>query len=658
MASKIWFGLVFIALKWCTFEVECGGILYPQESETREVKSLDGIWQFLADDAGTEGRGFGEKWHLKQLNDVGKVELMPVPSSFNDITQNKAVRDHIGWVWYARTFWMPQRWRSEDRRVFIRFGSANYHAVVWVNGQHATNHTGGYLPFVADVTKLLQYGQENYITVALNNTLDHGTVPQGTLQYPSDRSRYPEGFVIQGYNFDYFNFAGIHRPVYLYTTPPSYINDVTIITDFKEASNETLGLVKFTVKYHASAFPSSSSLSCLVAVRDDKNKKVGVAQSCSDSIEIHNAKLWWPYLSAPKGEREAYLYTLEVYLTSGDEKQFEGDVYRLKFGIRTAQVVNDTFLINRKPFYFRGFGRHEDYSLRGRGVDNVMLVKDHNLIMWTGANSYRTSHYPYAEEILDLTDKLGIVIIDESPAIGLTGFGEALCASHIQVMKELVRRDKNRASVVMWSIGNEPKSLEAPATNYFNKVINATRRFDKAGRPITIVVNQGFSNHTAPDLDVVSINRYFAWYGDTGRSEVIKLQIPTEVKSWYKSYKKPVLISEYGAGSVAGMHQNPSFVWTEDYQTDYLIQHFKAFDELREEVPYFIGEMIWNFADFATPQETFRPWGCMKGIFTRERQPKQAAHVVRLRYWTLANQTGTFCDDKQMPTDLNPFRIY
>jgi beta-glucuronidase len=327
----------------------------------------------------------------------------------------------------------------------------------------------------------------------------------------------------------------------------------------------------------------------------------------------------------------------------------EEDVYRLKFGIRSIEYGGNYFKINGKPFYFRGFGRHEDYSVRGRGVDWAMLVKDHNLIQWTGANSYRTSHYPYAEEILDLADRLGIVIIDESPAIGLSGFGDELLANHVQVMEELVMRDKNRASVIMWSIGNEPKSMQQASTLYFEKVIAETKRLDPGNRPVTIVLSEGFHADKGPrGLDVVSINRYFGWYGNTGRPEVIRLQMPTDVKAWYSHYRKPILVTEYGAGSIVGMHQNPSFVWTEDYQVDYLYEHFKAFDLLRNETDYFIGEMIWNFADFATPPETIRPWGCMKGVFTRDRQPKAAAHLLRQRYWSLANST-TGCS---LPSDL------
>jgi len=130
-------------------------------------------------------------------------------------------------------------------------------------------------------------------------------------------------------------------------------------------------------------------------------------------------------------------------------------------------LVEHNLHINGKPFYFRGFGRHEDWSIHGKGIDNANIVKDHNLVKWTGANSYRTSHYPYVEENMYLTDQLGIVVVDEVPAVALDGFGAELLENHKQAMREPVQREKNRPSVVMWSVGNEPQSQKKEADPYF-----------------------------------------------------------------------------------------------------------------------------------------------------------------------------------------------
>lgn len=138
-------------------------------------------------------------------------------------------------------------------------------------------------------------------------------------------------------------------------------------------------------------------------------------------------------------------------------------------------------------------------------------------------------------------------------------------------------------------------------------------------------------------MDVIMHNNYPAWYTDPGSLEVIVPQMLSEYEAMRKHYRKPIMVSEYGAGSVAGLHADPSFVYSEDFQAELLMQHHRAFDQLRQR-GYFIGEHIWNFADFMTDQQANRVMGNRKGIFTRERQPKAAAKVLRCRYYHLAGR--------------------
>ncbi|CAG7822813.1 unnamed protein product, partial [Allacma fusca] len=152
------------------------GILYPQDSESREIKSLDGIWNFRLAPRLQPDLGFQQEWYSKPLDETGDVDLMPVPSSYNDVTQSKEYRDHVGWAWYDRTFRIPQQWK--DKRVFVRFGAANYHSIVYVNGQKVVEHAGGALPFLAELKTELKPAEDNLITVAINNTLSSDTVPQ------------------------------------------------------------------------------------------------------------------------------------------------------------------------------------------------------------------------------------------------------------------------------------------------------------------------------------------------------------------------------------------------------------------------------------------------------------------------------------------------
>ena len=200
----------------------------------------------------------------------------------------------------------------------------------------------------------------------------------------------------------------------------------------------------------------------IVNVKSKKGEIVGTNNRLNGTINLYNRPLWWP---VGMNDSVGYLHALEVHLTATDT-----DIYRLPIGIRTVKVNGTSFLINGKPFYFHGFGRHEDWNVRGKGLDWAMVVKDFNMIDWLGGNSFRTSHYPYAEEIMQMCDERGIVVIDECPAVGMRtpdNFVNIRLQHHLAVMKELVSRDYNHPSVVMWSVANEPASNLPQTANYF-----------------------------------------------------------------------------------------------------------------------------------------------------------------------------------------------
>ncbi|XP_053310870.1 beta-glucuronidase [Spea bombifrons] len=609
-----------------------GGMLYPRETPSRELKELNGIWSFRIDKSPQRDEGFQKQWYKRPLRESGPVIDMPVPASFNDITQDITLRDYIGWVWYEKEVVFPRRWvEDKSSRVVLRVGSAHYFSVVWVNGVQVTQHEGGHLPFEANVTSLLKggVGSSCRITIAVNNTLTPTTLPPGSIKYMQDPQMYPEGYFIQSIDFDFFNYAGIHRPVLLYTTPLVYIDDITVITD---VSGDT-GLVNYEVVVVGSDYYSVS-----VTLRDQEGQEAATGLGAIGQLKVGNAKLWWPYLMS---ENPGYLYTLEVKVNADTEKDLLEDVYILPVGIRTVQVSGDRFLINGKPFYFHGVNKHEDYDVRGKGLDWPLIIKDFNLLKWLGANSFRTSHYPYAEEIMDLCDKYGIVVIDECPGVGIRqpeNFGNQSLRHHLVVMEELVRRDKNRPSVVMWSVANEPASQLPPAGYYFKTVIAHTKELDPT-RPVTYVSNAPYNkDQGAPYVDVICVNSYFSWYHDAGHLEVIQIQLNNQFEKWYDMYQKPIIQSEYGADTIPGFHSDPPLMFTEEYQSLVLKNYHSVLDEKRKK--YVIGELIWNFADFMTAQTVTRVVGNKKGIFTRQRQPKSSAFILRDRYWRLANDKG------------------
>ncbi|XP_036381718.1 beta-glucuronidase [Megalops cyprinoides] len=624
--------LLCISALWDACRALDGGMLYPRESLSREIKELNGLWSFRADFSRNRNLGFEKAWFKSPLAETGPVIDMPVPASFNDITQERRLRDFIGWVWYEREVLVPGRWVSDKGlRIVLRVGSAHYYSIVWVNGVQVTEHEGGHLPFEADISSVIRSGPSIScrITIAVNNTLTLQTLPPGTIQYMNDPTKYPAGYFVQNTNFDFFNYAGIHRPVLLYTTPKAYIDDITVGTSFAD----NIGVVNYQVSVLGSQNPTVK-----VMLSDKDGRCVATSDGPSGILKVVDVNLWWPYLMH---ENPGYLYSLEVHMKGENGSAQYEDFYTLPVGIRTVQVTNTQFLINNRPFYFHGVNKHEDSDIRGKGLDWALIVKDFNLLKWLGANSFRTSHYPYAEEILQLCDRHGIVVIDECPGVGIKdirSFGNASLAHHLVVMEELVRRDKNHASVVMWSVANEPAAEMPPAGAYFKTLISHTKSLDPS-RPVTFITDSNFARDKgAPYVDVICVNSYFSWYHDPGHLEVIPIQLRTQFENWYKKYQKPIIQSEYGADVVPGLHTDPPMMFTEEYQKIVLQNYHDVFDEKRKD--YVIGELIWNFADFMTAQTITRVVGNKKGIFSRQRQPKAGAFILRERYWRLANQTG------------------
>ncbi|XP_049873119.1 beta-glucuronidase-like isoform X2 [Pectinophora gossypiella] len=597
-----------------------GGALYPQTTETRDLRTLNGIWNFRKSPVDPE-YGFKHGWFEQDLDKTGPVIPMPVPSSYNDIGEDASLRDHVGLVWYDRRFHVPPWWLRGEQRVWLRFSSVHYAAQVWVNGKQVTYHEIGHLPFEVEITDVVHHNSSNLLTVAVDNTLLSDTVPQGTIKdfYVGQNKTRQE----QSYTFDFFNYAGIHRTVFLYSTPQLYIDDVIVNTDIQGHT----GFVVYNVTYKG---PNFGDVQCLVQLFDKSEVQVTALQDCAGLLEVPNAYFWWPYLMHPE---PGYLYTFKASILG--PKGEVVDTYSQKIGIRTVTWTNTTIYLNEKPIYLRGFGMHEDSDLRGKGWDPVLWVKNFNLIRWIGANAFRTSHYPYAEEIYQLADEQGIMIIDECPSGDTDFFTHALLTKHKQSLTELIRRDKNHPSVIMWSISNEPRSAKKEADAYFEEVVRHVKAMDLS-RPVTIAIAQGYNiDRAAPHLDVISFNRYNGWYSDSGSLLNIAENVVLEATSWYQRHKKPILMSEYGADTVAGLHLLPEFVWSEEYQVALMSEHFKAFDKLRS-MGFFHGEFIWNFADFKTAQTYTRVGGNRKGIFTRNRQPKASAHHLRARYHAIA----------------------
>jgi beta-glucuronidase len=590
-------------------------MLRPQDNGSRETKRLDGIWSFALDAAGA---GREEGWWKAKL--PGALQ-MPVPSSFNDVLADPLVHDHVGDAWYQRSVFIPRGWGGQ--RIVLRFDAATHRAAVWVADTCVAEHEGGYTPFEADVTALVQPGQEFRLTVVVNNELTWQSLPPGLVEV------LPHGTRRQRQYHDFFNYAGLHRGVWLYATPRSHIADVTVVTDIDGRA----GVVRYST-----AVEDAAAAAIRVRLRDAAGAVVADTAGAAGELRVHEPELWQP--------GRGYLYELEVELV---DDGVVVDQYALPVGIRTVRVEGTRFLINGAPFYFRGFGMHEDLDVHGRGHDDAAMVHDFSLLSWVGANSFRTSHYPYAEEVLEHADRLGIVVIDETAAVGLnlgvggglflggpkTTYSEETISSetqrvHRQAIDALIARDKNHPSVVVWSLANEPESHTEAARRYFEPLFGAAREADPS-RPVGFV-NMMFAlpdTCTVTELaDVVMINRYYGWYVEPGDLDAAERGLEAELRGWATTHGKPIIVTEYGADTLSGLHTTNGTPWSEEYQVALLETYHRVFDR----TDAVVGEHVWNFADFATGPSFMRVDGNKKGVFTRDRRPKMAAHALRQRW--------------------------
>lgn len=575
-------------------------MLYPQFNLFRQFHDLSGFWDFCFD---PEQAGEAQGW----VGGFNHGRPIAVPASWND--QFEDGRDYLGPAWYQTHFDLPWNW--QDKRIFVRFGSVNYLAAVWLNGMHLGKHEGGHLPFEFDITALVKT-QGNCLVVRVDGELAYDRVPPGNVTgeavdfFLSHGGNYPQA------QFDFFPFCGIQRPVLLYAAPLQALYDLAVVTVLAGGDGQ--------VQVRAQKYDEAEA-SAHFCLRGHGLELSAEARFTGDTAEtlfsVPEAAPWSP--AAPN------LYELCVEVRQANVVL---DAYTLPIGIRTVTVDGDQFLLNGRPIYLTGFGRHEDFPVVGRGLLPPVIVKDYALMQWIGANSFRTSHYPYSEQMLALADRLGFLVIAETPAVGLYFREDGLERRRqlcLQYVRELIARDKNHPSVIMWSVANEPHSKPPHAKPFFRQLYDEAHALD-ATRPVTLASFVGQAEEAFEFCDVLCLNRYNGWYTQSGDiSEGIR-QLSDDLDAINQKYAKPLILTEFGADAISGWHAQPPEMFSEEYQAEIIT---RTIEVLRQK-PYVIGEHVWNMCDFKTSQGVGRAGALNhKGVFTRDRRPKLAAHRLR-----------------------------
>lgn len=581
-------------------------MLYPQINAHRDLQCLDGLYRFVPD---RNNVSESEGWHAGLPTDS---HLLAVPGSWNE--QLREVHDFHGEGWYEHEVHIPKSWTQN--RILLRIGSTSGNARVFWDGHFLGEHIGPHLPFEFDVTDLATPCSKHRLVIAVDNTLRWMSLPPGQARREEDRAGFGLGYPDVPY--DFFPYGGIHRSISLAALPTIHISDIRVQTDYSGSA----GLINFECR----VAPAEASCTLRVKVGEQQAEfpvKDGFARG---SLQLEAVRLW--------SHNDPHLYDVSWELLGEGEEPI--DSYCLPVGVRKVEVCGDQLLLNGKPVHLKGFGKHEDFPILGKAWAPAVAVKDFDLMRWIGANSFRTSHYPYADEMLSLADRLGFLVISETPFVSLSDrlYTDEMLDKAQLVIRELIGRDYNHPSVIMWSLANEPY-VETDAGEHFFRSMAECARSEDATRPIMYVAHEGpEQNRGAEHFDLLGVNKYFGWYHETGDIDGSLPKLKCCLEEFHEHCGGPILLAEFGADAVAGLHSDPPVLFSEEYQAETIVKQY----ELVKDIPWIIGAHIWNFADFKTAQTINRVGGNKKGIFTRDRQPKLAAHAVR-NLWRTATST-------------------
>ena len=563
----------------------------------------------------TAGAAMG--W-IKPNYDDGNWLDITVPNSWN-----AAIRDlwsYEGHGWYRRTVAIPTDW--EGKRVEFFSQGANYRTVVYVNGQRAGEHDGGYTPFAIPIHRLLKCGEANLIAVVCDNIPKPERAPGG--------------------QFGWWNHGGLYRDVSLRVTDATYIDDATVVTEVEGGkATVRLKVVVLTEEDRAAERtlevllldPSGDAVPLPAEARSRALKTLDGRAEAEMVFPVANPRLW--------SLEEPHLYTLRLSLLKGDQP---ADEWSHRIGLRTIKVEGNKLLLNGRPLLIKGLNRHEHYAggtIHTPTHTEAQLAQDLDLVQWLGANALR-QHYPNHRRLYELCDERGILNMVEVPLwqwgrpLVQTDHPGALEAAK-QQLREIVRTYKNHPSVFIWSVSNEnlvkPRSdnlkdiaLAKQTAEGNIELVKMAQKLDPT-RPVVEVSNEWPTDPVHQFTDVTAVNVY------VGNPVPHVSGVPEIVRRMQKKMAdlradvpgKPIIASEFGEWTVRGLRGD--YPPAEGYQVAKLTGLWKAF--MNE--PDVVGGFIWVFADYDLHRRFLwaYEYRCAYGLFDIERRPKAAAHAMR-----------------------------
>ncbi len=565
-------------------------------SDRRAAMTLDGDWHVMADpylaglysfhgafDANgyfkDEEGGIGGK--LVEYN-FAKMPTIHVPGDWN--TQKEWLRMYEGALWYERHFsYQP----AKGQREFLHIGAANYRAIAAVNGKFVCQHEGGFTSFDCEITDVIRPG-DNSVVIEVDDTRLANGVP--TLKT------------------DWYNYGGLTRDVSIMAVPAAFIDDFELHLDRATRSK---------IEGYVHVEGAAAGTAVTVAIPEAGAKANGVTDAdgrVAVTLPVKRLTLWSP--ETPK------LY--QVTLTAG------ADTLTDTMGFRTVEVSGDRILLNGKAIFLHGVCIHAEAPYRtGRANNEEDMTTLLGWVKQLGGNFARLAHYPHDEQMERTADRMGVLLWSEVPVYWAEQFDrpEVFEKAKSQ-MHDNIRRDRDKASVILWSIANETPSTEA-RTAFLMRSAAYVKEQDPTRLVTAALLVRGEVNAKIIDdplgqaLDVIGFNEYIGWYeGAPERADTME---------WKVMYDKPLIVSEFGGGAKAGLHGGDGERWTEEYQAEI----YKHQMPMLNRIPHLRGMTPWVLMDFRSPvrqlpgvQDGFN----RKGLVSDQGMKKKAFFVLQKAY--------------------------
>lgn len=591
---------------------------YPQliNIQNRQTTTLNGRWNYLVDQYENgyynyRYQPFDEAPNYQKntgafyadYTPTNKQELIEynydmaprinVPGAWNG--QEEKLFLYEGTIWYRTKFDYSKK--ESSNRIFVHFGAANYEADVYLNGNKLGKHVGGFTPFNYEVTSLIKE-KGNSLVVKVDNKRKQDAVPT--------------------VNTDWFNYGGITRDVTLVEEPATFIRDYMVQLK-KGSKNEISGYVQLD----GSDFGSEIKIEIPELKIAQTTKADNTGKAMVNFQLAKNAQLWSP--ENPK------LY--DVKISAGKATVTD------KIGFRTLETKGADILLNGKSIFLRGISIHEEIGSRN---DRAWSEEDARVLLGRAkelnCNFVRLAHYPHNENMTRIADELGLMVWSEIPVYWTISWSNAETYKNAEAqLTDMITRDKNKACVIIWSVANETPVSEA-RTKFLTNLISKAREMDDirfisaalekhtvSENPLKITLEDPFAQY----VDILSFNQYLGWYD--GMPEKCTRA------NWHIAFEKPVIISEFGGGALAGLHGDKSERWTEEFQEDVYAKNL----EMLSKIPQFRGTTPWILNDFRSPRRALPQiqdgWN-RKGVFSETGQKKKAFYVLRDFYIEMENQ--------------------